>query len=178
MTKVIFKKNLKPNEISIIYAIITFLPFLAVLLTNFGLLNLNINTLSYYILITFLFLITVLNIITKKPYLSLIFGCHNLCERSFKFKRFYFPICSRCTGIYIGIYLSLLKLIFDYHFIISILFMIPLILDGLIQNFSKYTSNNLKRIFSGVLFGIGSIEFFLLIVYTNEKLIELIKLLV
>lgn len=175
MTKVLFKKNLKPIEISITYAIITFLPFLVIFFTHFRLLDVDSSTLSYIALIIFLLSITVLNLITKKPYLSLIFGCHNLCERSFKLKSFYLPICSRCTGIYIGIYLSLLKPIFNYHYIISILFMIPLLLDGLVQNFTNYTSNNLKRILSGIFFGIGSIEFFLFIVYTNEKIIELIK---
>ena len=38
----------------------------------------------------------------SKENLSKVFICHRLPERTFKIRDHYFPVCSRCTGIYIG----------------------------------------------------------------------------
>jgi uncharacterized membrane protein len=37
-----------------------------------------------------------------KKILSMISFCHRLPERTFKIREHYFPVCSRCTGIYLG----------------------------------------------------------------------------
>lgn len=172
--KVKFNKSIKPIEISLLYSIITIMPFIIVFLEKMDITERNFILHSYMIIVTFLISTTILEILTSKPYLSLIFGCHNLCERSFKFRGYYFPICARCTGIYLGILLSITKVIFKYHFIFSILLLLPLIIDGLFQNFTKYKSNNIKRVFTGLLFGIGSIEMFLLLVYINNIIFDYI----
>lgn len=86
----------------------------------------------------------------KKPYLSLLFGCHQKVDRSFVFFGKPFVLCSRCTGIYVGIFLSLIFTPdFKWWFL---LFGLPLIIDGLIQYKSNYHSNNIKRFITGVMF--------------------------
>ena len=172
--KVVFKKEVKSFEITILYTIITLLPYSVVFFEKIGILDSDYKISIYYLTIVFLGFITFFEYLFQKPYLSLIFGCHNLCDRSFKIKNYYFPICARCTGIYIGIYFSVLKFVFNYHFVYSILLMIPLLIDGLYQRYTKYKSNNLKRVISGTLFGIASIEILLFSVYVNRVIFEFI----
>ena len=100
-------------------------------------------------------------------------GCHQIPERSFFFKKYQFPVCARCTGIIVGEILSIIIFIFYKHIPILILFFLlsPLIIDGSIQFISKYESNNLKRLFTGILFGFS---FATLIIYLLWFLIGLI----
>lgn len=148
------------------------MPFSIVFFEKIKILDKNYAFYSYLVLTIFILLLTSLEIITKKPYLALIFGCHNLCERSFKIKDYYLPICARCSGIYFGIFLSFLKITIGYNFLVSVILMSPLIIDGLIQRYSSYNSNNLKRFITGIFFGIASIDIFLLLVYTNDKIFD------
>ena len=89
-------------------------------------------------------------------WLPIIFGCHCLDERSFHYKGKKFPICARCTGELVGIFVSLFSCFFFMLPVwVCILIMIPLIVDGTVQMFTKYESNNLKRVITGFLFGYG-----------------------
>ena len=171
--RVIFKKKLKSYEITVLYAVITLLPFSVVFFEKIEVLVSDSPINIYYFTIAFLSIVTLIEFFLQKPYLTLIFGCHNLCERSFKIKNYYFPICARCTGIFFGIYFSFMKFVLDYHYLYSLLIMIPLILDGLFQRYTSYRSNNLKRVISGFLFGIASIEILLFTVYVNRLIFEL-----
>lgn len=45
-------------------------------------------------------------------WLPIFFGCHCLPERSFFIKGKQFPICSRCTGILVGIFLAICTFFF------------------------------------------------------------------
>lgn len=92
-------------------------------------------------------------------FLKIFFLCHCRPERSFFYKGKQFPICARCTGQLIGIILGI-PIIFklkNVDFIYIFLLSIPLILDGSIQFFTKYESNNIKRLITGILFGISLI---------------------
>lgn len=96
-------------------------------------------------------------------WLPIIFGCHCLSERSFFYKGRQFPICARCTGELIGIFIGLIgwwliQLPFYYY----LLMLIPLVLDGTIQMFTKYHSSNTKRLLTGILFGYGFITLFIM----------------
>ena len=89
-------------------------------------------------------------------WLPIIFGCHCRDERSFHYKGRKFPICARCTGELVGIVVSLFScFFFRLPIWMCILIMIPLIVDGTIQMFTKYESNNLRRVVTGFLFGYG-----------------------
>ncbi|WP_458455685.1 DUF2085 domain-containing protein [Methanobrevibacter sp.] len=86
--------------------------------------------------------------------------CHRLPERSFFFKGRQFPVCSRCTGIYIGFFISIL---FKYlklfslpnNFLICFILTFPLLLDGFTQFFKLRESNNRLRLITGLMFGLS-----------------------
>ena len=87
-------------------------------------------------------------------------GCHQIPERSFFMCGHQFPLCARCTGILIGYIFSLLLLLVGYSMpsLICVLFLIPLILDGGIQLLYHIMSNNIRRLITGIFFGIGLIQ--------------------
>ncbi len=89
--------------------------------------------------------------------LAIFMFCHRKPERSFHFKGKQFPVCARCTGIIlgwiIGIILAILFGGIRWYFIIPML--LPAIFDGTLQLLTSYTSNNIKRLISGTLLGIG-----------------------
>lgn len=87
--------------------------------------------------------------------------CHRIPERTFNIKGYYFPVCSRCTGIYIGAifyYLLVYFLFIDYNiYLISMatLMVVPTFIDGFTQLLGYRESNNILRFFTGLLAGIG-----------------------
>lgn len=101
----------------------------------------------------------ILSIPYKK--LSKVFICHNLPERTFKIKDTYLPICSRCTGVYLGLYIYCILSFFTKIFIsmnmilFGSLIIIPMILDGFTQLMDIRESNNRLRFISGLFGGIG-----------------------
>ena len=84
-------------------------------------------------------------------------GCHQLPERSFFFRGYQFPVCARCTGIIFGeiSYFILSRIIHIRNRSFSVLCQLPLAIDGTIQYYSKYRSNNRRRFLTGFLFGYG-----------------------
>ena len=88
-------------------------------------------------------------------------GCHQKHSRSFFIRGYQFPVCARCTGIYIGNIIAIICLIFSHLYIsIYVLFMmiISMVLDGMVQIIKpSYESNNVRRLFTGLLFGIAMI---------------------
>ena len=97
----------------------------------------------------------VMYIMYDKQYLALFFGCHQKKERSFSKSGITFILCARCTGILVGMFLSIGVFLFEISFIIHLLLMVPLLLDGIVQRFTKYQSNNLTRLLTGMLFAPG-----------------------
>lgn len=83
-------------------------------------------------------------------------GCHQIPERSFFFRKYQFPVCARCTGMILGYFLALLSQPFlKTKFILLVLICVPMALDGIIQYKTNYLSNNPKRLITGTLFGYG-----------------------
>ncbi len=89
------------------------------------------------------------------------FFCHRMPERTFKIRNTYFPVCSRCTGIYIGAFSYLVAVYFiavqysTFTSILAILLIIPTFLDGITQFLRYRESNNTLRFSTGLLAGIG-----------------------
>ena len=105
-----------------------------------------------YTLSIMMIIFLIANYLLKKPYLAIIFGCHQRLDRSFKGILRNWPLCQRCTGIYIGIFVCLM---FSYLDILKewmILFALPLLIDGWIQRKTDYKSNIYRRMTTGVLF--------------------------
>lgn len=103
-------------------------------------------------------------------WLPIIFGCHTRADRSFFYKGKKFPICARCTGELIGIIFSLLSsFIYIPSVKLSLILMIPMIIDGFTQSLTKYESNNILRVITGFLFGYGIFSLFVIFTVITFK---------
>ena len=97
--------------------------------------------------------------------------CHRKPERSFHIKNHQFPVCARCTGFYTGLAVYLVLNHIKPHpynltiFIISLILMIPVSVDGLSQYFGPRESTNMIRFITGFVGGIGLIIFLKTIFY-------------
>jgi uncharacterized membrane protein len=87
--------------------------------------------------------------------------CHRIPDRTFKINKYYFPVCARCTGIYISGFsyffiATFVPIIYNLELImLSILLIIPMAVDGIFQLFNKRESNNKVRFLTGLFAGIG-----------------------
>lgn len=101
----------------------------------------------------------------KIEYRMSFFSIKPLCnlkeERALHIGNFVFPLCFRCMFIFIFFILSFLIFIKSkikinkYLFIISLIILIPMIIDGSIQTFFSIESTNVRRSITGSLFGLG-----------------------
>ena len=77
--------------------------------------------------------------------------CNGIPSRALHIGNFCFILCYRCSGVIIGLlgilyYLRKNKPKIKY---------VPMIIDGYLQLLTSYLSNNLLRLITGILFGIG-----------------------
>ena len=88
--------------------------------------------------------------------------CHRIKDRSVWFFGLEKILCSRCLGILIGGTIGLILVINKYQIEIiwSVLLILPLIIDGFSQALKYRESNNVIRLITGFLFGLG-LQFFL-----------------
>jgi uncharacterized membrane protein len=91
--------------------------------------------------------------------------CHQLPSRTLKAGNILLPVCSRDTGIYIGVFVSLLFLLICKRMraqktpsiavtIIMCVLMLPMVLDGILSYSGLTQTTNVIRLFTGVMFGI------------------------
>ena len=93
-------------------------------------------------------------------------GCHQMPERSFFLGIYQFPLCARCTGIALGHIAAIAAAPFyTFKYAVS-LFMLPMAIDGTVQYFTSYRSNNLKRVITGFFYGFA----FTSVVFRTVKL--------
>ena len=89
------------------------------------------------------------------------FICHRIPERTFIVHGHYFPVCARCTGFYIGAFSYFIFVYFFYVnystsvVILAVFMLIPTFLDGFTQLISFRESNNLLRLLTGLIGGVG-----------------------
>ena len=115
-----------------------------------------------------------------KLYIALFFGCHQKVSRSIKLFNKPFVLCARCTGLMVGMFLTVFISYIDFNYAWLLLGIIPLIVDGLIQAKTKYNSNNVKRFITGLLggptfvvvFGFGHFIFSRFIIETTLNIIN------
>ncbi|RYY39818.1 MAG: DUF2085 domain-containing protein [Chitinophagaceae bacterium] len=91
-------------------------------------------------------------------------SCHRKPERSFFWKGRQFPVCARCTGLYLG-YLSfpLFSLgIWQLGPLIATLMVLPTLIDGLTQAYCNRESFNWLRFSTGLIAGAGMMELMVL----------------
>ncbi len=84
-------------------------------------------------------------------------GCHQKPERSLFIKGHQFFLCFRCTGIFFSeIILAPILYVFGLHFgFYTLLFALPMIIDGSLQYFKIIPSTNKRRLITGLLAGYG-----------------------
>lgn len=84
-------------------------------------------------------------------------GCHQRADRSFYFKNYQFPLCARCTGIMAG---TIFTYLYGRKLRIPIwlccLFIAVMSVDGMIQYLKVMESTNIRRLFTGIMAGIGA----------------------
>lgn len=81
-----------------------------------------------------------------------IFRCHQLAERSFSFRGIQFPLCARCTGILLGFLLlgPIITVLTPGNPFLSLALIGVMVLDGSLQFFGVFPSNNPRRLLSGL----------------------------
>lgn len=84
--------------------------------------------------------------------------CNQKRERAPVVNKFVFLFCYRCTGIILGgIAASLMNYlnVSKQSYILLFVFITPCAIDGLIQELNILESNNIRRLITGFLLGIG-----------------------
>ena len=104
-------------------------------------------------------------------------GCHQMESRSFSYKGYQFPLCARCTGVFIGQVTALIQIIFGFRlsYKVIIFFIGSMGIDWLVQYMNIRQSNNVRRVITGTLCGNGMTFLYfyglksLLSLYSNKK---------
>lgn len=99
--------------------------------------------------------------------------CHRMPSRTIWISEIPMGLCSRCSGIYLSL-LSTLFLSFIQQDVFkrknlkyAIVLLLPLIIDGTLQFIGPYTSSNIIRLTTGLLFGFSL--GYLIIYFTTSK---------
>lgn len=99
-------------------------------------------------------------------------NCHQLKDRSFFLNGNQMPMCSRDTGIFVGLFagalaLSLLSLSIKRRYLV--IGLLPMIADGALQAATSYESDNSIRVVTGAIAGISVAMFVCLSVAMPEN---------
>lgn len=81
-------------------------------------------------------------------------GCHQMPERSFFIRGMQFPVCARCTGVFIGkviAYSMFFK--FSQQPKFCIMGCILMFLDWFVQYLEIHASTNIRRLITGIIGG-------------------------
>ena len=112
------------------------------------------------------------------------FVCHQIPERSLWTGGDYLPVCARCVGVYLGMYIGYSILLFRNkqaigppHLFVSLFLTSPLIVDGVGQFFGLWTSTNDLRLITGLFFGtaISPLLIYLLSLLPLTRKVQLVR---
>ena len=79
--------------------------------------------------------------------------CHQMPERSFIINGRQIPLCARCCGIILGLFLSPISMLIVFDLRVLILLPLICVFDATTQLYGIRKSNNFLRFTSGILFG-------------------------
>lgn len=82
-------------------------------------------------------------------------GCHQMASRSFFLRGYQFPLCARCTGVFLGQLTAAVTACFLSPSPWLALLLLPMAVDGLTQTAGWRVSNNALRLVTGLLGGFG-----------------------
>lgn len=101
-------------------------------------------------------------------------GCHQMPERSFFYHGKQFPVCARCTGVFIGqtaaVILAMFK--FTLKFPTSIMLICVMGIDWCIQELNIKQSTNIRRLITGICGGLGVFSLYITVI---KEIIKYIK---
>ncbi len=106
--------------------------------------------------------------------------CNLNSERAFFIGSFCFPLCVRCSAIIVSILLTVTLIqIFKVKLnakllVVYIILIVPCLLDGIMQYFFNIESNNIKRLITGVLCGVGIGNIVMFVVQELFKILNLL----
>jgi len=86
-------------------------------------------------------------------------NCHQIADRSFFLNGNELPFCARDLGIFAGLVLGMLIALVirpRTNWLLTFLLFLPLVVDGGAQLVSTYESDNLLRLATGILAGLGA----------------------
>lgn len=86
-------------------------------------------------------------------------NCHQLSERSFTVNENQMPFCARDVGIFIGLAAGMAVVILfspRFSWLILAALILPILIDGGVQLTGMYESNNILRLLTGALGGVGA----------------------
>lgn len=100
--------------------------------------------------------------------LVMLIPCHPLPERCIHIKGKPMPICARCFAMILGYIFVPFLVIAQIHapIWIPVLLTLPLLIDGFTQMWKWRTSNNVVRIITGLMFGLGQSVFISTVVWS------------
>lgn len=100
-------------------------------------------------------------------------GCHQMPERSFFIGAYQFPICARCTGLLVGYIIAIILLIFDSYISITscVYAILIMFIDWYVQYLGIKPSTNLRRLITGIICGIGYLQFWVIVVRSFNKFV-------
>ena len=88
-------------------------------------------------------------------------GCHQLPKRSFFIKGRQFPVCARCTGVFIGYIIGgILYFFIHINIFLCLVFCLVMFIDWYVQYKDLMQSNNIRRVITGFLCGLGLIQIY------------------
>lgn len=100
-------------------------------------------------------------------------GCHQLPERSFFWHGQQFPVCARCTGVFLGEAVGVLSFAWVRLPVWCIVLMCGImLLDWGIQALGIKPSTNLRRLLTGIICGFAAGQ---LILMVGQKIIQILK---
>jgi len=86
-------------------------------------------------------------------------GCHQMHERSLFFRGYQFPVCARCTGLFVGQAAGLAALLWFINLDIKLVVLCAAVsvaalgIDGFFQFKGIWVSTNFRRFLTGILCG-------------------------
>ena len=102
------------------------------------------------------------------------FRCHQLSDRSFHICGVQLPLCARCTGMFLGLFLvgPVLCSILPVNMLISFYLVSIMVIDGYTQYLGARKSNNFLRLITGIGFGYSIVSVLAHIIMMIIKLLS------
>ncbi len=92
-------------------------------------------------------------------------GCHRMPERSFFIGRYQFPVCARCTGVFVGyILFFLLGRVLKVSITLDFIMCFIMFFDWYLQYLNICKSTNIRRLITGAMCGFAYMDILIKII--------------